>query len=159
MLMLRQKASPDSVFVQEPEKESIDQLEQILSRESGQPKLIGSNGEEILIPESVYSILRQVVHAMASGQAISLTPHNCELTPQEAADILNVSRPFLVKLLDQGEIPHIKVGKHRRVLLQDVITYKQQRQVKRRQGMKELSQFLQEEGFYGEGVCGEIAQD
>lgn len=148
MLMLRQKASPDSVFVQEPEKESIDQLEQILSRESGQPKLIGSNGEEILIPESVYSILRQVVHAMASGQAISLTPHNCELTTQEAADILNVSRPFLVKLLDQGEIPHIKVGKHRRIRLEHLTSYKEQRDNKRHKLLGQLIEMTEEAGLY-----------
>jgi excisionase family DNA binding protein len=156
--MSRQKASPESVLVQEPEKELIDQLEQILSRESAQPKLVGSNGEEILIPESVYSILRQIVHAMASGQAFSVELHNRELTTQEAAELLKVSRPFFVKLLKEGAIPYIEVGKHRRVLFQDVITYKEQRQVKRRQGMKELSQFLQEEGFYEEGVC-EIAQE
>jgi excisionase family DNA binding protein len=156
--MSRQKASPESVLVQEPEKELIDQLEQILSRESAQPKLVGSNGEEILIPESVYSILRQIVHAMASGQAFSVELHNRELTTQEAAELLKVSRPFFVKLLKEGAIPYIEVGKHRRVLFQDVITYKEQRQVKRRQGMKELSQFLQEEGFYDEGVC-EIAQE
>ncbi|MEG4804925.1 helix-turn-helix domain-containing protein [Microcoleus sp. ARI1-B5] len=156
--MSRQKASPESVLVQEPEKELIDQLEQILSRESAQPKLVGSNGEEILIPESVYSILRQIVHAMASGQAFSVELHNSELTTQEAAELLKVSRPFFIKLLKEGAIPYIEVGKHRRVLFQDVITYKEQRQVKRRQGMKELSQFLQEEGFYGEGVC-EIAQE
>lgn len=156
--MSRQKASPESVLVKEPEKELIDQLEQILSRESAQPKLVGSNGEEILIPESVYSILRQIVHAMASGQAFSVEPHNRELTTQEAAELLKVSRPFFVKLLKEGAIPYIEVGKHRRVLFQDVITYKEQRQVKRRQGMKELSQFLQEEGFYEEWVC-EIAQE
>jgi excisionase family DNA binding protein len=156
--MSRQKASPESVLVQEPEKELIDQLEQILSRESAQPKLVGSNGEEILIPESVYSILRQIVHAMASGQAFSVELHNRELTTQEAAELLKVSRPFFVKLLKEGAIPYIEVGKHRRVLFQDVITYKEERQVKRRQGMKELSQFLQEEGFYEEGVC-EIAQE
>jgi excisionase family DNA binding protein len=156
--MSRQKASPESVLVKEPEKELIDQLEQILSRESAQPKLVGSNGEEILIPESVYSILRQIVHAMASGQAFSVELHNRELTTQEAAELLKVSRPFFVKLLKEGAIPYIEVGKHRRVLFQDVITYKEERQVKRRQGMKELSQFLQEEGFYEEGVC-EIAQE
>jgi excisionase family DNA binding protein len=150
--MLNQKTSLESVLVQEEEKESIAQLEQILSRESVQPKLVGSNGEEILLPESVYNFLRQIVGAMASGQAISLMPHNCELTTQEAANILNVSRPFLVKLLDRGEIPCSKVGKHRRVLFQDVINYKEQRQVKRRQGLKELTQFLQDEGFYEAGV-------
>ncbi|MEG5058808.1 excisionase family DNA-binding protein [Microcoleus sp. A2-C5] len=65
---------------------------------------------------------------------------------------LNVLQPFLVKLLENGEIPHIKVGSHRRILFQDVMIYKEQRKIKRRQGLKELSQFLQDEGFYEESI-------
>ncbi|MEG4319105.1 MULTISPECIES: helix-turn-helix domain-containing protein [unclassified Microcoleus] len=150
--MLTHKESPESVLIPEPEKEAVAQLEQILSRESSQLRLVTSNGEEIAIPESVYSVLGQVVRAMASGQAISIVPHNRELTTQEAANILNVSRPFLVKLLENGEIPHIKVGSHRRILFQDVTIYKEQRKVKRRQGLNELTKFLQDEGFYEESI-------
>ena len=156
--MLKQKELSESVLIPKQETEAIAQLEPILSLESSQLKLVASNGEEIVIPESVYSLLGQVVRAMASGQVISIVPHNWELTTQQAADILKVSRPFFIKLLKEGAIPYIEVGKHRRVLFQDVMTYKEQRLVKRRQGMKELSQFLQEEGFYDEGVC-EIAQE
>ena len=150
--MLTQKESPESVLIPEQETEAIAQLEQILSRESSQLRLVASNGEEILIPESVYSVLGQVVRAMASGQAISIVRHNRELTTQEAANILNVSRPFLVKLLENGEIPHIKVGSHRRILFQDVMIYKERRKIKRRQGLNELTQFLQDEGFYEESI-------
>lgn len=71
--------------------------------------------------------------------------HNRQLTTQQAADILNVSRLFLVKLLDEGAIPYIKVGSHRRIRLKDLIIYREQRKVMRRQGLKELTQFLQEE--------------
>jgi excisionase family DNA binding protein len=152
LAMLKQKESPESVLIPDQEKGAIAQLEQILSLESSQLRLVTTNGEEIAIPESVYSVLGQVVRAMASGQAISIVRHNRELTTQEAANILNVSRPFLVKLLENGEIPHIKVGSHRRILFQDVMIYKEQRKVKRRQGLKELTQFLQDEGFYEESV-------
>ncbi|MGB8689786.1 MAG: helix-turn-helix domain-containing protein [Microcoleus sp.] len=150
--MLKQKASPESVLPQEKEQESIAQLAQILSRESAQPKLVTSNGEEILIPESVCNILRQAVQAMAAKQAVSIVLHDRELTTQQAADILNVSRPFLVKLLDEGAIPYIKVGSHRRIQLKDLIIYQEQRKVMRRQGLNELTQFLQEEGFYEAGI-------
>ena len=78
--------------------------------------------------------------------------HNRELTTQQAADILNVSRPFLVKLLDEGAIPYIKVGSHRRIRFKDLIIYREQRKVMPRQGLKELTQFLQEEGFYEAGI-------
>jgi excisionase family DNA binding protein len=152
--MLKQKASLEPVLVQEQEIESIAQLEKILSLEPSQARLVRSNGEECAIPESIYRILRDIVHIMALGQGISIVPHNCQLTTQEAADMLNVSRPFLVKLLEQGEIPYISVGSHRRVIFQDLMTYKEQRKVKRRKSLEELTEFLQEEGFYEEEeVC------
>lgn len=145
--MLKQK---ESVLIPDREKEAIAQLKQILSLESSQLRLVTSNGEEIAIPESVYTVIGQVVGVMASGQAISLVPHNRELTTQQAADILNVSRPFLVKLLENGEIPHIKVGSHRRILFQDVMIYKEQRKVKRRQLLDELIEMTEEAGLYEE---------
>lgn len=155
--MSKQRAQLESVVVQQQDAESIRQLDQLLSQETSQAKLVGSDGEEVLIPEPVYHLLRDIVHMMASGQAIHLIPQNHELSTQEAADILNVSRPFLVKLLEQGEIPHTKVGKHRRIRLEDLMAYKEQRDIKRRQGLKELTQFLQDEGFYEEKVS-EIEQ-
>lgn len=72
------------------------------------------------------------------------------MTTQQAADFLNVSRPYLIKLLEQGEVPHIKVGSHRRIRFQDIATYKQQRDTKRRQHLNELTGFLQDEGFYNQ---------
>lgn len=156
--MSRQKASPESVLLPEKEQELIAQLAEILSQESAQPKLVTSNGEEILLPESVCNILRQAVQAMASDQAVSIVHYNRELTTQQAADILNVSRLFIVKLLDEGAIPYIKVGSHRRIRVKDLIIYQEQRKVMRRQGLKELTQFLQEEGFYEAGIH-DIAQN
>lgn len=146
--MLKQKLPLESIIQAPQETDLIAQLEQILSLEASQAKLVGSNGEEVLIPESVYTVLRQVVRAMASGQAITLVPHNRELTTQEAADILNVSRPFLIKLLEQEEIPYVKVGKHRRIRFQDLMAYKEQRDNKRSKLLDSLIQMSQEAGFY-----------
>jgi excisionase family DNA binding protein len=77
-------------------------------------------------------------------------PHNRALTTQQAADILNVSRPFLVKLLENGEIPYIKVGSHRRILFQDLMVYKEQRKVKRRKLLDQLIEMTEEAGLYEE---------
>ncbi|WP_404824221.1 helix-turn-helix domain-containing protein [Nostoc flagelliforme] len=147
-MMLRQNMSLDSVISPQLEAQSIKELERILSVKDFQAKLVGANGEKITIPEPIYQVLLQVVHAMASGKAISIIPQQQELTTQQAAEFLNVSRPYLIKLLEQGEIPHIKVGSHRRVRFDDVMNYKQQRDVKRDQLLTELTQMSQEAGFY-----------
>ena len=148
--MSRQKALPESIMLPEKEQESIAQLAQILSRESAQPKLVTSNGEEIQIPESVCNILRQAVQAMASDEAVSIVRYNRELTTQQAADILNVSRPFLVKLLDEGAIPYIKVGSDRRIRFKDLIIYQEQRDRKRRKLLDQLIEMTEEAGLYEE---------
>ncbi|MHC5724320.1 MAG: helix-turn-helix domain-containing protein [Nostoc sp.] len=99
-------------------------------------------------PDNVCFVLRQVVQAMASGKNVSIVTHNPELTTQQAADLLNVSRPYLIKLLEQGELPYFMVGTHRRVKFEDLIKYKQQRDTKRRQLLDELIAESQELGFY-----------
>ncbi len=147
-MMLKQNMSLDSVISPQLEAQSIKELERILSVKDFQAKLVGANGEKINIPEPIYQVLLQVVHAMASGKAISIIPQQQELTTQQAAEFLNVSRPYLIKLLEQGEIPHIKVGSHRRVRFDDLMNYKQQRDVKRDQLLSELTQMSQEAGFY-----------
>ncbi|MEH2434465.1 MAG: helix-turn-helix domain-containing protein [Nostoc sp.] len=146
--MLKQNMSLDSVISPQLEAQSIKELERILSVKDFQAKLVGANGERINIPEPIYQVLLQVVQAMASGKAISIIPQQQELTTQQAAEFLSVSRPYLIKLLEQGEIPHIKVGSHRRVRFDDLMNYKQQRDVKRDQLLTELTQISQEAGFY-----------
>ena len=84
---------------------------------------------------------------MSKGNAISLIPHHQEISTQEAAKLLNVSRPFLVGLLENGEIPFRKVGAHRRVKLTDVLEYKDQSDAKRLQALNELTALSQEEGM------------
>ncbi|BDI16152.1 hypothetical protein ANSO36C_19540 [Nostoc cf. commune SO-36] len=100
------------------------------------------------IPDSVSRVLRQVVQAMASGKTVTIVTHNPELTTQQAADFLNVSRPYLIKLLEQSELPYVMVGTHRRVKFEDLTKYKQQRDIKRRQLLDELIAESQELGFY-----------
>ncbi|MBD2492740.1 helix-turn-helix domain-containing protein [Nostoc sp. FACHB-280] len=138
----------EPVLLQEQEIQSIKQLESILEPEDTQLHLVGTHGETIPIPESVDKVLRKVVQAMASGKLVSIVIQEQEFTTQQAADFLNVSRPYLIKLLEQGEIPHIMVGTHRRVRFEDLQQYKQQRDSKRRQLLDELIAESQELGFY-----------
>jgi excisionase family DNA binding protein len=150
MTLTQNNMSLNSVISPQVEAQSIKELERILSVKDFQAKLLGANGEKIHIPEPIYQVLLQVVHAMASGKAISIIPQQQELTTQQAAEYLNVSRPYLIKLLEQGDINYIKVGSHRRVCFDDLMKYKQHRNTKRREGLKEFTQFLQDEGFYDE---------
>lgn len=136
----------DPVFASEPETQIIKRLEAMLDK--AHAKLVGMDGEEIPLPDSVYQVLRQVFHMMAAGRVISLVPHEHYLSSQEAAEILNVSRPFLYTLLEQSQIPYTMVGTHRRIQVEDLMEYKRKRDSQRRQALGELVGFSQELGFY-----------
>jgi excisionase family DNA binding protein len=111
--------------------------------------LRGSNGEadEMVLPGHVLQILLDVLSEISQGNAISLIPYHQEISTQEAANLLNVSRPFLVRLLEDGEIPFRKVGAHRRVKLQDVLNYRERTDNQRREALDELAQLSQQEGM------------
>jgi excisionase family DNA binding protein len=85
--------------------------------------LLGPDGEQVPLPEEVYRVLAGVVDTMRQGKAITLVPHTQRLTTQEAADILGVSRPTLVKLLEEGKIAYEQPGRHRRILFTDLLAY------------------------------------
>ena len=86
---------------------------------------IEETGEKITIPKSALSLLGPILKAMSQGNPISIVPIATEVTTQSAADMLSCSRPHLVKLLEEGKLPYTKVGKHRRIMFEDVIKYKQ----------------------------------
>jgi excisionase family DNA binding protein len=103
---------------------------QLLSRyaREDQPltlQVIDADHEEpIELPAGAVTLLLDILGAMASGQGVTLIPEDAELTTVQAADILHVSRPFLIKLLEEGQIPYRKVGKHRRIRVEDIMNYK-----------------------------------
>ena len=80
--------------------------------------------EPIELPAGAVALLMEILEAMAAGRGVTIIPENIELSTVQAAEVLNVSRPFLIKLLEDGSIPHRKVGKHRRVRMEDVMSYK-----------------------------------
>lgn len=111
-------------------------------------QLVGPKGEAIALPESVFYVLERVAAVLASGDSVTVVPVGKEVTTQQAADLLNVSRQYLVRLLDEGRIPFRKTGKHRRVRVDDVLAFKEKRDRDRRAGLRELSQLTQEFGGY-----------
>lgn len=90
--------------------------------------LVGPDSDEqVELPSEVYRVLRQVIEAMKRGLAVTVVPQSQTMTTQQAAELLGVSRPTLIRLLETGRIPYEKVGSHRRVLLRDVLAYREQR--------------------------------
>ena len=104
------------------------------------PVLIGVDGERTVVPDEAYRVLVDVVTAMSRGQAITIAPQNTRLTTREAADFLGISRPTLVRLLDEGRISYEQPSRHRYVLLADLIAYRNSRRHARRVALAEMTQ-------------------
>ena len=104
-------------------------------------KVCVADKPEIILPLPARAVefMHHVLDAMARGTPISLIPHEAELTTQQAADFLNVSRPFLVKLLDEGKIEHRKAGRHRRVRFKDLMEYREASRKARRSALADLA--------------------
>jgi excisionase family DNA binding protein len=112
-----------------------------LSKPTQRLKIVETDGgeQEVIIPAVAFQLLVEILSEMAQGNAVTLMPTHAELTTQEAANLLNVSRPFLIKLIESGAIPCRKIGRHRRILLADLMSYKQQTDHKRMQALDELA--------------------
>ena len=105
------------------------------------------DGTDLQLPKAVTPLLVKILTEMAQGNAVTLIPLHAELTTQEAANLLNISRPFLNKLLEAGELKHHKVGTHRRVRFQDLEAYRERREREREDSLSELARLAQEEGM------------
>jgi len=99
----------------------------------------GGFEETIAIPLSAFKLLSDILTEMGKGNAVTLIPVNAELTTQQAADMLNVSRPFLIEQLEKGTLPFRKVGTHRRILFQDLMAYKRGMDQDRLKVLEELT--------------------
>jgi excisionase family DNA binding protein len=128
------------------EGEQIRELPRML--QLGTPALVSAQGERIELPEAVFGLLRDIVSNMHRGRAVTLVPESQQMTTKRASDLLGVSRPHLIKLLESGEIPYHKVGSHRRVFLNDVMVYARRRDQERKASLNRLAREAYEAGLY-----------
>lgn len=119
-------------------------------------KLLLPNGEEYRLPPSAANVLRDVAKAMMAGRAITIAPSDTMLTTSQAADMLNISRPTLIRLLEDGAIPFQMAGTHRRILLRDVTEYRIKQRARTNEALEELVRISQDAGLYDEDAVGEI---
>ena len=136
-------AIPDEAF-SDRAAQAADTLEQLLARHpdataASVSMLLGEDEASVDVPIDVLKLLVRMLAETASGNAVAVSPVNAELTTQQAADLLNVSRPYLVKLLDERRIPFRRVGNRRRILLVDIMTFKHDDESERRAIAAELS--------------------
>jgi excisionase family DNA binding protein len=102
------------------------------------------NDTELTLPSAAKDLLFHLLKEMAQGNAVTLIPIHAELTTQEAADVLNVSRPHLIKLIEEGKLLHHKVGTHRRIKFRDLEAYKASFEAQRQRAMEALAKQAQE---------------
>lgn len=124
-----------------------DHLAEVLRSPERKAKLLGPGGQQIDLPPAIIDALVAITEALRQGNGVSVIPVPHLLTTNEAADLLNVSRPYLVRLLDQGRIPFERVGTHRRLRLADVLAFGLQREEQRRDALGNLVRQAEELGL------------
>jgi excisionase family DNA binding protein len=127
-------------------------IAKIVSNESDSPLVLrvsthGGDETVVSVPATAFKLLGLILNEMAKGNAIAIFPVHAELTTQQAAELLGVSRPFIVEQLEKGNIPYRKVGTHRRVLFQDLMEYKRSMDHKRLESLDELAAEAQRLGL------------
>ncbi|SRR5579883_2203789 len=130
------------------ERSALEKISRMLADDPHVSLLIGDEKEVVELPKAVCQMLKQIIRHMANDRTVFLVPMGPILTTQEAADILGVSRPYLIKLLEEGEIPFSTVGTHRRVHMRDVLAYQKQREKEQEEALNKLTRLSQEMGLY-----------
>jgi excisionase family DNA binding protein len=127
------------------DREALQGVEAMI--QSGLELRVSAGDRSIELPDALRLVLEQAAHELVRGNRVSLLPLGRLLTTRQAAEMLNISRPFLIQLLEREEIPFEKVGTHRRVAIEDVLRYRAQRSERRREVLRALSEEADELGI------------
>jgi excisionase family DNA binding protein len=125
--------------------QAMTALGQATTKQGTVPLRVMSDGERTVeLPPAVGRIVMELLMHISRGEAVTFVPFGAELTTQQAADMLNVSRPFLIKLLEGGQLPFHMVGSHRRISAPDLMAYRRQRETRQKEALKELARLGQQ---------------
>lgn len=119
-----------------------------LGRDAGAARIVDSTGSAVDVPDALVELLRAIVEHLQAGNGVAVSALHAELTTAEAAQLLGVSRPHVIKLLDESAMPHRLVGTHRRIRLADVLVYRDRQDERARQALDELTRQSEELGLY-----------
>ena len=136
----------EPTIIPDLEEAQVAELRRLLSRDSDVGERRGIH--QIKVPDRLYSLLLKIVQDLAEGKAVSLTSAAPEMTTQEDESFLGMSRQFLVRLLDRGEIAFHRVGTHRRVYLQDLISFRKERDRRRHEAIAQMAREAVKDGVY-----------
>lgn len=143
-------AERDPILAQEAERPLIAEVERALEGgpTGGRPKLVGPSGETTELPRPLYAALLRAAQALAAGHGIAILPMQAMLTTQQAAELLGISRPSLIRLLEEGAIPYERVRSHRRIRLVDLLEYRRRRDEEREAALERIARDAQAFGTY-----------
>jgi excisionase family DNA binding protein len=136
-----------------PNKEDIQEAEQLINEledeieTNGDMTLTSASGKQYQLPSKLFDVLQFIGMNLAKGHGVTVVPRETKLTSQDAADFLGISRPTLVKILDSGKIPFEKVGRHRRVTLDNLLRYQEKEQARRNVLLAQMARNDQESGM------------
>lgn len=141
----RQDTASDNLELTRLARASATELSQLLrERPESDRAHVKLDGADLVLPRQALVLLRDLLTEMAQGNAVTILPTHAEVTTQEAANMLNISRPHLVKLLEEGVIPFSRVGTHRRIRLQDLLAYKREQEEGSEAALQELADQAQD---------------
>jgi excisionase family DNA binding protein len=151
--MPRRSATTDTkTYFPDEDAEIVDFVRALADRGILAPKsraaLVAPDNSRVELPEALHEVLVQAAEALMQGLAVTVIPQSARLTTQQAADYLGISRPTLVRMLERGEIPMSRPGRHRYVQLQDLVSYQEQVQRRRRDTLDEMAREAEESGLY-----------
>jgi excisionase family DNA binding protein len=145
-IMLRKEETQVPLAISEADQRQVLELYQKIQR--SRAKLVGPDGKTQNLPVSLYEFLVKLIGNLCEGQSVAIVKNDAQLTTVEGARMLGVSRQFLIKLLERGDIPHHMVGTHRRIYVRDLLAYKAKRDSNRRKILGELTRTEADDVLY-----------